>query len=476
MTCWIHALDKGKGGDMLSFLPITELAKHIKSRQVSPLELATELLTNIDRFNPVLNSYITVCTESVLAQARRAEFDISAGRYLGPLHGVPVSHKDISWTKDVRTTAHSSTLLEFIPDVSATHVERLEQQGMLLLGKTNTTEFAIGDMHLFGKSCNPWDVSRSSGASSGGSANAVAAGLAVAATGTDTGGSTRVPSSFCGVVGVKPTFGRVSRYGIFPLSFSMDSAGPITRTVVDAALMLQAMSGYDPCDPTTSAQAVPNFSATLHDGIRGLRLGIPETYFYDNLDPDVEQAMQVALRDLEGLGAQLEAVRLPMAADLSGAANVLVLSEAFSQHAQRLRIRASTYGPKARNRISTGAFFSSAEYLQAAQIRTLWMRELEQAMKQVDVLIIPTLPFTAFGVDTWENNPPDTSWGTRHFNMSGYPAMTVPCGFDHQGLPIGMQIVAKPFDEAMMFRVGHAYEQINAWYTRKPVLEGGSHA
>jgi aspartyl-tRNA(Asn)/glutamyl-tRNA(Gln) amidotransferase subunit A len=460
---------------MLSFLPITELAKLIKARKISPVEIVQELLTRTKQSNPQLNSYITVCAELVLNAARQAEAEIQEGHYRGALHGIPVSHKDLSWTKGVHTTAHSKTLLDFIPETNATHVERLEKAGMILLGKTNTTEFACGDMHLFGKSCNPWNLTRSSGASSGGSANAVAAGLAVAATGTDTGGSTRVPASFCGVVGVKPTFGRVSRYGVFPLSYTMDSVGPITRTVADAALMLGAMSGYDSLDPSTSHEIVPDFTSSLHQGIKGLVLGVPEHYFFEGLEPAVAKAMEEALKQLESLGAKLQTVRLPMAADLSAAANILVMGEAFSQHASRLREKAQVYGPKARRRICSGAFFSAAEFLQAGQIRTLWIRELEQVMNRVDALITPTLPFTAFSVETWEDNPPDTSWATRHFNLSGHPAMTVPCGFDEQALPIGLQIVANAFDEVTMFRVGHAYEQTTKWYERRPVLFGGNH-
>ena len=462
---------------MLSFLPITELGKLIKQKTISPVEVVQELLTHIERHNAELNSYITVCADAALLTAQQAESDISSGKYRGPLHGIPIAHKDLSWTKDVLTTAHSKTLVAFVSESNATHVERLEQAGMVLLGKTNTTEFACGDMHLFGKSRNPWDLNRSSGASSGGSANAVAAGLAVAATGTDTGGSTRVPASLCGVVGVKPTFGRVSRYGIFPLSWSMDSVGPITRTVADAALMLNTMSGYDPLDPSSSHEPVPDFTALLEQGIAGLTLGIPETYFYEGLDPDVATSMQEALKQLEALGANLMTVRLPMAKNLAAAANVLVMAEAFSQHADRLRQQANKYGPKARRRICSGAFFTTAEYMQAGQIRTLWLRELGQVMELVDALITPTLPFTAFTVEAWDNTPSDTSWATRQFNLSGHPAMTIPCGFDKSGLPIGIQLITKAFDEATMFRIAHAYEQVTKWHEYKPDLrQGESHA
>lgn len=462
---------------MLSFLPITELARLIEQKTVSPVEIVQELLEHIERHNAELSSYITVCTDAALLTAQQAEADISAGQYRGPLHGIPVAHKDLSWTKDVLTTAHSKTLLAFVPETNATHVERLEQAGMVLLGKTNTTEFACGDMHLFGKSRNPWDMTRSSGASSGGSANAVAAGLAAAATGTDTGGSTRVPASLCGVVGVKPSFGRISRHGVLPLSWSMDSVGPITRTVADAALMLNAMSGYDPLDPSSSHEPVPDFTALLGRSIEGFKIGIPENHFFEGLEPNVATAMQGALKQFEVLGANLRAVHLPMAGELAAAANVLVMAEAFSQHADRLRKQALEYGPKARRRICSGAFFTTAEYMQAGQIRTLWLRELGQVLREIDALITPTLPFTAFTVETWDTAPPDTSWATRQFNLSGHPAMTIPCGFDTNGLPIGMQLITNAFDEATMFRIAHAYEQVTKWHEYKPDLrQGEDHA
>lgn len=456
----------------LTFLSVTELATHIETGELSPVDIVETLLTRIERFNKTLGSYITVCAESALSKAREAEQEISTGSYKNPLHGIPISHKDISFTKGVRTTAHSPTLVNFVPEHDASHVRRLAECGMILLGKTNTTEFACGDMAIFGPSLNPWNLSYFSGASSGGSANAIATGLAVAATGTDTGGSIRVPASMCGIIGVKPTFGRVSRFGVVPLSWSMDSVGPMTRTVADAAHMLNAMAGFDSLDPTTSRRSVPDFTADLKRGIKGLRIGIPKQHFFDKLEPDVERAMNVALKDLEALGAELRPVNLPMAGELAAAANVLVMAEAYSQHAERLRKQASDYGPKARRRIATGAFYTAAEYQQAGQIRALWIQELRQVMQAVDALITPTLPFSACTLKAWEETPPDTSWATRHFNLSGQPALTLPCGFDGKGLPIGMQVVSKAFDEMMMFRIAHAYEQATPWHKQRPKLAG----
>jgi aspartyl-tRNA(Asn)/glutamyl-tRNA(Gln) amidotransferase subunit A len=456
--------------DDLSFRSITELSRLIGAGSVSPVEVVTDLLERLDRYEPVMKSHITVCGDLALSAARQAEREIGSGSHRGPLHGIPVSHKDICWTEGVATTAHSRTMLDFVPDEDATYVRRLRDAGMILLGKTNTTEFACGDMDEFGYTPNPWGLQRFSGASSGGSASALAAGLAIATTGTDTGGSIRAPAGLCGIVGVKPTYGRVSRHGVYPLSWTMDHVGPMTRTVADAALMLNAMSGHDEKDRTSSRAPVPDFTAGLTDDLHGLTLGVPEHHFYERLEPQVERAVTTALRQLEQLGARLEQVPLPSAGDLEAVGSILVMAEAFAQHAARLRAAADRYGPRARRRISAGAFYTSAEYQQALQLRAEWIRELESALADVSAIVTPTLPFTAFTLEDQLSGPPDTSWGTRHFNLSGNPALTLPCGFGDEGLPIGLQIVARAFDEAMMFRVAHAYEQATEWHLRRPEL------
>ena len=297
----------------LCFLPISILPDQVARRRVSPVEIVTALLDRIDRSNAGLCSYITVCAESALAAARQAEREIHAGQHRGPLHGIPIAQKDINLTRGVRTTAHSRTLIDYVPDHDATHVRRLAEAGMPLIGKTNTTEFAIGTMDIFGTSRNPWDLSRYTGGSSGGSGNAVAAGLAVAATGSDTGGSIRIPASFCGIVGMMPTYGRVSRYGVIPLSWSMDRVGPMCRTVADCAVLLQHMAGHDPLDPTSSRRPVPDYHAELGREITDIALGVPRQHFFERLDPEVDTAVQTALRRLEALGARLEPLDLPRA-------------------------------------------------------------------------------------------------------------------------------------------------------------------
>jgi aspartyl-tRNA(Asn)/glutamyl-tRNA(Gln) amidotransferase subunit A len=458
-------------GSDLAFQPAFVLSDLVASRQVSPVEIVTALLERVDRYDAVLRSYITVCRDAAIRAARRAERQIMAGRRLGPLHGIPVSHKDISWTKGVRTTAHSRTLLDFIPREDATHVRRLARAGMILFGKTSTTEFASGEMQVFGTSRNPWDRSRYTGGSSAGSASALIAGLAVAATGSDTGGSIRVPASFCGIVGLKPTYGRVSRYGVIALSWSMDHAGPMTRTVRDCALMLNAMAGYDPLDPSTVRVPVPDFTADLGRDLAGVVIGVPQQHYYSGLEPDVDAAIRAALRHLEHLGARLEPVDLPRAGELEAVGALLVMAEAFSVHADRLRRQAADYGNRCRRRIAAGAFYTSAEYQQALQIRREWVDEIERVFQRVDALVTPTLPHPAILIEVQEAGPPDTSWGTRQFNLSGHPALSLPCGFTAGGLPIGMQLVTRAFEETLLFRIAHAYEQSTEWHVRRPRLE-----
>ena len=462
----------------LPFLSVSALADLIGRRKVSPVEIVRGLLDRIDRFDAVLHAYITVCRETAMDLARRAERDIMAGRRRGPLHGIPMSIKDISWTRGVRTTAHSRTLLDFVPEHDATHVARLARVGMILLGKTNTTEFANGGLELFGVPRNPWNLTHYTGGSSAGSASGLAAGLAVAATGSDTGGSIRVPASFCGIVGLKPTYGRVSRYGVIPLSWSLDNAGPMTRTVRDCAMLLGAMAGYDRLDPSSARVAVPDFTAGLRKSIKGLILGVPQQHYYEGLEPEVDRLIRAALRELEHLGARLEPVSLPRVGQLEPAYQVIISAESFAAHAARLRTQAADYSARSRRRIACGAFYSAAEYQHALQIRRLWAHELDQVLQGVDALVMPTLPYPAFTVDVQRTgNPPDSSWGTRQFNLSGHPAITIPCGFTGDGRPVGLQFAANAFDEAMLFRVAHAYEQATPWHQRRPALmEAEPHA
>ena len=456
----------------LCYLSATDLSSRIEQRTVSPTDLVAALLDRITRYNNTLHSYITVCGDAALRGAREAELEIAAGRRRGPLHGLPIAHKDIVFTRGVRTTCHSRTLLDFVPDGDATVVQRLRAAGMIMIGKTNTNEFATGGTDVFGVPRNPWDTSRHTSGSSAGSGNAVAAGLALAATGSDTGGSIRGPASFCGVVGIKPTYGRVSRHGVFPLSWSLDHVGPITRTVADCALLLGAMAGHDPLDPTASARPVPDYTADIGAGVRGLRLGVPVQHFYDRIDPEVDRLVRAALRQLEELGARLEPLDLPRAPDTEPAGRVLIAGEAFGVHAPRMRRQWEEYGRRARRRIAAGAFYTAAEYQQAAQIRALWCREFSQALERVDAVVTPTMPFPAFTLEVEAAGPPaDSARLTIPFNLTGHPALSVPCGFAAGALPVGMQLVGRLYDEQTLFRIGHAYEQHTRWHTRRPAVE-----
>jgi aspartyl-tRNA(Asn)/glutamyl-tRNA(Gln) amidotransferase subunit A len=343
---------------------------------------------------------------------------------------------------------------------------------MIMIGKTNTNEFATGGTDVFGVPRNPWDTSRHTSGSSAGSGNAVAAGLALAATGSDTGGSIRGPASFCGIVGIKPTYGRVSRHGVFPLSWSMDHVGPMTRTVAGCAMLLGAMAGPDPHDPTASARPVPDFTAQIGAGVRGLTLGVPVQFFFDRIDPEADRLVRAALRQLEELGARLEPLDLPRAADAEPAGRVLIAGEAFGVHAPRMRRQWEAYGRRARCRIAAGAFYTAAEYQQAAQIRALWCRELSQTFERVDAIVTPTMPFPAFTLEVEAAGPPaDSGRLLIPFNLTGHPALSVPCGFAAGALPVGMQLVGRLYDEQTLFRIGHAYEQHTEWHTRGPALE-----
>jgi len=455
----------------LCFQPATVLAERIAQRKISPVEVVTAYLDRIERYNGTLRSYLTVCGDAALGAAREAEREIAGGRSRGPLHGLPISHKDIVFTRGVRTTCHSNTLREFVPDSDATAVRRLADAGMILLGKTNTTEFACGAMDVFGAAQNPWNLSRYTGGSSAGSGNALAAGLALAATGSDTGGSIRLPAAYCGIVGLKPTYGRVSRHGVFPLSWSMDHVGPMCRTVADCALLLRALAGRDPLDPTASARPVPDYGTELGRGVAGLTLGVPQQHFYDGLDPEVERSVRAALRRLEALGARVELVDLPRARDVGAIGWVLLAAEAFGIHAPRMRRQFADYGARARQRIAAGAFFTAAEYQQAAQVRALWLREVADVFRRVDALVTPTAQSPALPVELVQTKPPDMGFCTIPFNLTGSPALSVPCGFTAAGLPVGMQLVGRAFDEGTLFRIGHAYEQATEWHTRRPVLE-----
>ena len=457
-----------------TYATIAELAPRLAAREVSPVELAESILDRIARYDGTLNSYITVTADAALDAARQAETEIAAGDYRGPLHGIPVAVKDLFATRGVRTTAGSLLFADWRPDYDATVVARLAAAGAVLLGKTNMHELAYGtksDNPHFGPVRNPWDTTCHPGGSSGGSAAAVAAGLAVAALGSDTGASIRQPASCCGIVGLKPTFGRVSKHGAVPLAWSMDHAGPMTQSAMDAALMLQAIAGHDPLDPTTVERPVPDYTADIDAGIEGFRIGVARDYFFDDCDELVEFTVGDAASVFRGLGAAVEDVALAGMPESRAASTLIISVEAAARFGRDVRQRPEAFSDSIREAIEMGAFYSAEHYLLAQRARTRISAETSRAFAAFDAVIMPTQPVLAGPIS---DDPPghgSLRWrNTEHFDLTGLPAISVPCGYSREGLPVGLQIAGKAFDEATVLRIAHAYEKATAWSDRRPPL------
>ena len=467
----------------LHWASVADLARLIATKEVSPVEAVRAHLDRIAALDGGLRSFITVCADAALDAARAKEADLAAGRPLGPLHGVPIALKDLFDTAGVRTTGGSKILADRVPAEDATVVRRLRAAGAIVLGKLNMHEFAYGpegrNVH-YGDARNPWDAAeaRIAGGSSSGSGVAVAAGLAPAALGSDTGGSIRIPASLCGITGLKPTYGRVSRAGVLPLAWSMDHAGPMTRSALDAALLLRAMAGYDPGDPTTSVLPVPDYAAALTGSVKGLRIGLLRSLFLDASASDVREAVERAARALEELGARVDEVKLEHVANVASASMAIVASEALAYHAEWVRTRPGDYQPDVLERLRAAAFVSGVHYVRGQQLRVLVRAEVDEALAKRDVLLAPATPIAATRIGETE-----TALGagmadvrsslirlTRPFNFSGHPACALPCGFTAGGLPIGMQIVGRPFDEATVLRAADAYQRATDWHTRRPPL------
>ncbi len=460
----------------LCYLRLSEAAGLLGRRELSPVEITRAFLERIERLDGLLHAYITVTAERALADAQAAEAALARGESRGPLHGIPIALKDLFLTQGIRTTGHSRLLADNIPSEDATVVARLRDAGTILLGKLAMHEFAFagpaGDLAPAAR--NPWDTERIPGGSSSGSGAAVAAGLCAAALGSDTGGSIRNPSAYCGVVGVKPTYGRVSRQGVLPLSWSLDHVGPMARTVEDAALLLQAMAGHDPGDPTTSTAPVPDYAAALTGDIRGLRVGLPPLYFDRDRGtyPEVLEAVERALDELRSLGAEVQSVEIPHLSYARAAQQVIMVTEAYAYHADNLRRHPEKYGNLFRRRVQVAALTGADHYLRALRVRTLLRAEFARAMERVDVLVCPTVPRPAPLFSEEDPVPMERSFTFRGpFNLVGLPVVAVPCGFTPEGLPMGMQVVGRPFDEATALRVAHAYERRAGWYQRRPPVD-----
>jgi aspartyl-tRNA(Asn)/glutamyl-tRNA(Gln) amidotransferase subunit A len=461
-------------------LEISAVAPLLRERRLSPVELTDAYLDRIQRLDPSLNTYIRVMPDQARAAARQAEREIADGGWRGPLHGVPIGIKDLFDVAGVPTTMGSSILRDNVPEADATVVSRLKAAGAAILGKQNLHEFAFGitsENPHFGAVHNPWSLDRVPGGSSGGTAAAVAAGLCAGGLGSDTGASIRAPASFCGVVGLKPTYGRVSRAGALPLAWSLDHAGPLARSVADCAILLQAIAGYDARDHASAMEAVPDFSADLARGAAGLRVGVPREYFFEIVEPDVERLVRLAIATLEQLGARVEEVSLPHVGHAQVAGNVIMSSEAAAWHTTWLRERPRDYGPDVLQRIRGGLLVRATEYLHSQQIRTLIQQDFAQAFERVDVVVGPTVPLLAPPIGrTLEpggplNLPPRlvANRTTVPCNLTGMPAISVPCGFS-DGLPVGLQIMGPAFAEPLVLRAAAAYEAATDWRQHKPRL------
>ena len=454
----------------LCTLSLKELSSLMRDRRVSPVEVTQAYLERIDALNETLNTYITVTREQALADARRCEGEILRGDYRGPLHGVPVALKDLYDTAGVRTTAASKIYAHRVPAEDATSVARLRAAGAVIIGKTNLHEFAYGvttDSSYFGPTRNPWDLARVPGGSSGGSGAAVAAGLCAAATGSDTGGSIRIPAALCGIVGLKPTYGRISCHGLLPLSWTLDHAGPMTRSVYGAAAMLTAMAGYDPRDPASADVPVPDFAASLEEGMTGLRIGLDPQWALTGIHGEVRDAFEQVLKALEEMGAEIMEVSVPRVREGMEAALTILMAEATAIHEEFLRTRPDDYQPDVRARLEKGFDITGLDYARARRSGELLRRDFATLFQRIDLLATPMCGIVApkLGqrevVIDGEAVPvmaPLTRY-TRVFNLTGLPAISVPCGFSSEGLPIGLQLVGRAWDEATVLRAAYAYEK-----------------
>ena len=456
------------------WLSAAEIAKAFAAKTLSPVELVTALLARIEALDPKLNAFIRLDAEGALLAAAQAEKELAAGRSRGPLHGIPVGIKDIIDVAGLPTTAHSKILVDNIAEADAPVIQKLRQAGAVIMGKLSTHEFAIGGPSFdlpFAPARNPWNREHHPGGSSSGSGAGVAAGLFPLALGTDTGGSVRNPASACGIVGLKPTYGLVSRRGVFPLSFTLDHVGPLTRTVGDNALLLDAIAGYDPADPGSAATTSRQFGRLLDRGVRDLRIGFIRHFHERDLPahPEVAAALEDVARVLQAEGAQVRSVTLPTLPEFAGINRVILCSEAWSIHAPWLRERPGDYGKLARRRLLPGAFMTAGDYVGAQRRRAEVIAAVEDRLREYDVLLCASSMDPASRLD----DPDETArtyprQARTPFNVTGHPALAMMSGLSRSGLPLSVQFAGRYFDEATVLRVAAAYERATAWHKKKP--------
>jgi aspartyl-tRNA(Asn)/glutamyl-tRNA(Gln) amidotransferase subunit A len=461
----------------LAFMTIAEVARRIEKKELSPVELTTALIRRAEALDPQLDAFLLPTPERALDQARAAEREIAAGRYRGAMHGIPFGLKDIYATAGIRTTGHSRTCIDTVPDFDATTVAKLYKAGAVLMGKLATHEFAHGGPSFdlpWPPARNPWNRDHFTGGSSSGSGAAVAAGFVPAALGSDTGGSIRGPAALCGIVGLKPTYGLVSRCGVYTNSFSFDHAGPMTWTVEDCAILLQAIAGRDPKDPASASHPVPDYRAALTGDIRGLRIGVVRHLHEDDcpVTAEVAAALEEALRVLRSLGATLDEVRLRPAQDYYDVKVTIAESELLAVHDEALRTRPGDFGEDFLGRVLPAVLISARDYVQAQRERRRILAEMAPVYADYDVLVTATTGGPAPRLDAWRTiefwRRPSL---TTPFNVTGGPALAQCIGFSRSGLPLSMQVVGRPFAETTVLRVAHAYEQATEWRARRPSLD-----
>ncbi|GAB7054535.1 amidase [Paenibacillus sp. YK5] len=458
---------------------IEELAPLIASKQLSPVELTQTMLEQAEAFNPEINAFIRIDVETAMESAKQAELDIMNGNYIGPLHGIPMALKDIFFLKGQVSTMGSKIHKDFVADYDATVVSKLKQAGAIMTGTLNMHEYAWGgttNNPHYGPCRNPWDTERIPGGSSGGSGAAVAADMTIASLGTDTAGSIRIPSSICGIVGLKPTHGRVSKYGCFPLSWSLDHIGPMTKTVTDAAIVLQAIAGYDENDPTTLDAAIPAYTDFLTEDIKGMVIGIEEDYYFHNIDEGVAAAVRKGIETLKALGAEIKPVSIPHLKHTMFAEYVTILGESGAIHHNNMKLRPLDFGEDVRLALGLAELPTAVDYVMGQQLRRKLIQDFDEAFRSIDVLVTPTLPIVApkIGANTSIVNgiesdvTDDLIRLTSPSNLTGLPSLTIPCGFSN-GLPVGLQLIGKALDEGTLLKAGYAFERTNELRFTKPI-------
>ncbi|MCZ8141927.1 MAG: amidase [Acetobacteraceae bacterium] len=456
---------------------LAEASAGIAAGTLSPVALTEAALARIAALDPKLNAFITVTADRARRAAAAAEAEIKAGKRRGPLHGIPYALKDIYDVAGVRTTAHSKLLIDNVAREDAASTARLEAAGMVLLGKLSTHEFARGgptDVLPFPNAKNPWNAAHFAGGSSSGSGVAVASGMVGLAMGSDTAGSIRLPATFCGIVGLKPTYGVISRRGVVPLSFTLDHAGPLTRTVEDCALAMQVLAGHDPGDPGSAREAVPDYSADLRKGVAGLTIGRARAYDIEaGVDAEVMAAVDAAAEQWRALGAKIIDVALPSKRRMDACIQTILIAEGFAIHGEWLRARPQDYGRVTRERLMMGAFVTGSEYVQAQRLRRIITAEVDAVLAGCDAILCAGNPTAAPRLADVDEGPFRKSHPiTGPFNATGHPALALPCGFGASGLPLGLQLIGRSYGEAMLFRIAQAYEQAAGWMARRPELGG----